>query len=36
MKDRYFIDTNMLRYLISDEELEKHNIIKEFINRVLK
>jgi predicted nucleic acid-binding protein len=31
MKDKYFIDTNILRYLISNEELEKHNIIKEFI-----
>jgi predicted nucleic acid-binding protein len=31
MKDKYFIDTNMLKYLISDEELKKHDIIKEFI-----
>ena len=31
MNDKYFIDTNILRYLISNEELEKHNLIKEFI-----
>ena len=31
MNDKYFIDTNMLLYLINPNELQKHKIIAEFI-----
>ena len=33
MSDKYFIDTNILRYLISTEELEKHDIATQFIKK---
>ena len=31
MNDSFFIDTNILGYLISSEEIEKHNIAKRII-----
>jgi predicted nucleic acid-binding protein len=31
MKDNYFIDTNILIYLINQNEIEKHNLAKKIV-----